>query len=197
MVIPMPAMQAPTRAPSAEWLGRLKVCVCGLWVAAVGRILFGNPGKALQLTFMAVSGTLILKDDEHLKNCHQALMTTPLEVCLAGRDGLACLTPFLFLAGITGVFDLMELFQVLSVESGGVEVFSPVHLLLLALSVFCEWGGVYLAWQMWKQGMDPAGGYAAPGNNAARYDSPDDEQPPAPRQQNFELFAGSGHRLGG
>lgn len=194
----MPAMPTPTHAPPPEWLARLKVCVIGLWIAAVGRILYGNPGKAFQLSFLAIAGTLMLKDDEHLRNCHSALMATPIEVCLAGRDGLACMGPFLMLAGLAGVFDLVQFFQVLSLMSQGVYVESNLHFVLLLLSVVCEWGGVYLAWQIWKIGMDPSGGYAAPGNQAARHDNYDDEQPEPYRQpQRFELFQGSGHRLGG
>jgi hypothetical protein len=202
MVIPVPIAQpdrgstAPPPAASVQKLEYLKFCVIGIWLCAVLRLFTGDAWGGLNTLFSAVAGTFLLKDDPQLSKVHNVLMETPLAVCAGRSAGFACLTPFMFMAGINGVLDFVKVLAG-TFEFGLGVLLVPTAIVLL-VTVTLQLVAVFVCWGVWKDIMGEVGGGGCqdPVLAAARRSDADEEAGAPNVNPNFVAFQGAGQQLG-
>lgn len=227
MVIPMGGLSGPMniRGPVPDEchqaVKRLKFTVLVMVGCVVGRIItatyMGFVGRdffnLLNLIFVIVMGTFVLKDDEHFKSGYNFLATSICQQCHeSGMGGLGCLMPFAMCCGLNFVLDL--LFRLAQAFDPQMQPYG----FFLAGSIFSQGIGAYVGYQMYKivrdngLGTGPdvemgAGGLGGLqggflGGGARQYqpaqqgmdESAQQAQTP---QSSFQPFGGSGQRLGG
>merc|ERR1719277_2148604 len=98
-----PQLSGPPTPEMQEKLHKIKFCVIGIFVAAVGRLCTGDiPFNEL---LCGINGVFLLRDDATVSTCYACLVSSPLGQCAGpGGGGLSCLMPFLFIASFNCVF---------------------------------------------------------------------------------------------
>jgi len=127
-----PPLNSPPTPEMLEALRKLRYCVMGIFVAAVGRFCTGDlPIAELSA---GISGVFMLKDDDSMQACYACLLNSPLSQCAGTRGGgLDCIMPFLWLASFNCIFLALRLF------TGG-----P----FLLVSFCFQFAGSVFAWQL-------------------------------------------------
>lgn len=213
----MPAIEGP---PTPEMVGHLsivKVSVIAVYFCAGARVFAGDPFGALNDVFASLFGTFLLKDDPHLAGCYRLLLETPIGTCGRG-GGLACLMPFMCMAGLNLVFGVLRVFSLLSRYGTLVPCnysFTCISPVLLAVSTAIQLVAVYQSWQVMKlMQVQASGGALRSGmyERTAAGPGSGGEGPPATRETgsgggpgiamnhlrgaSFQPFQGAGHTLG-
>mmetsp|Transcript_23417 Transcript_23417/g.61080 ORF Transcript_23417/g.61080 Transcript_23417/m.61080 type:complete len:221 (-) Transcript_23417:33-695(-) len=203
---------------AAQDFARLKYAVLAMGGTTAGRFIFSIPAGLLPGDFMNVLGivfafcigSFLLKEDEHLKRVYDCLASSIGQQCVErGMYGLQCLLPFLMINVLNTIFDLFSLYKM---------SIMPYGFFLLA-SVVAEGGAAYFAYSAFKVcrdmqpsqgtemegGMGGGSGYVQAGDagsartihsfGGSAQQEPDDAT--AQQAQSFQLFSGSGNRLGG
>eukprot|EP00425_Heterocapsa_triquetra_P011848 CAMPEP_0195146004 /NCGR_PEP_ID=MMETSP0448-20130528/170883_1 /TAXON_ID=66468 /ORGANISM="Heterocapsa triquestra, Strain CCMP 448" /LENGTH=182 /DNA_ID=CAMNT_0040184539 /DNA_START=24 /DNA_END=568 /DNA_ORIENTATION=- len=97
---PTPEMQ--------EKLRKIRFCVVGVFVAAVGRLCTGDvPFNEL---LCGIMGIFLLKGDDNVGTCYACLASSPVGLCAGpSGGGLGCLMPFLFISSFNCIFLALRL----------------------------------------------------------------------------------------
>lgn len=209
------AIDGPATPEMATKLVVVKWCVLAVYVCALGRLFAGDALGALNDFFAGLFGTFLMKEDPHLQGCYRCLHETPIGAL--GPGGLSCLMPYIFLAGINGIFGLVRVYTLLRAYgtlvpcSNELQCFLPA---LLAVSTVAQLVSVYYCWQVYKLQQVQAYGGAlragmyehTPGDSSGGDHAPADAPGAGGRGQNiqmnpfsansFQPFQGTGHQLG-
>mmetsp|Transcript_93084 Transcript_93084/g.216328 ORF Transcript_93084/g.216328 Transcript_93084/m.216328 type:complete len:244 (-) Transcript_93084:216-947(-) len=113
-------------------LRKIRFCVIGIFVAAVGRLATGDmPFNEL---LCGIGGVFLLRDDPWLIACYTCLASSPLGQCAGpSGGGLSCLMPFLFIASFNCIFLVFRL---------------PYGGPFILVSFCCQSMGAVLAWRL-------------------------------------------------
>lgn len=102
-------LNSPPTPEMLDSLRKLKYCVIGVFVAAVGRLCTGTVPFAELIC--GIVGVFMLKEDESLGTCYACLINSPLSQCAGpGGGGLGCVMPFLWIACFNCIFLALRLF---------------------------------------------------------------------------------------
>mmetsp|Transcript_13006 Transcript_13006/g.40859 ORF Transcript_13006/g.40859 Transcript_13006/m.40859 type:complete len:218 (-) Transcript_13006:86-739(-) len=205
-----PVMGPPTPEMLAK-LGLVKWCVIATYACAVGRFGAKDPFGALNDLFGGLFGTFLLREDPSLQACYRCLHESPLGAMSDG--GLACLLPYMFMAGLNGVFSalrvytILEKFGTLFPCSSRMVCFLPSWLCLSATAqlvavVFCwkvyklmqmqAFSGIYMHPGDVEMQGSSSGGAGQPGSTEASSSATTNPL----RATAFTPFQGTGHQLG-
>mmetsp|Transcript_116027 Transcript_116027/g.291884 ORF Transcript_116027/g.291884 Transcript_116027/m.291884 type:complete len:215 (-) Transcript_116027:64-708(-) len=214
MVIPMSApgmqLQGPPPQEAHEPMLRLKYSVLALAGFGALRLLLAVASGLLGLEFMgllnvffAVSmGAFILKDDPHFEKFYKCLSTTIFQMCAErGMGGMGCLMPFLMYDAINFVFDVLTRARFLGLGLYGVALFGCMA---------SEAASAYFAWCVYKVCQDSGPSAMEMGGGSDYVQASDGGNPRNPAMypgsgggggggggSEFQVFSGSGNRLGG
>mmetsp|Transcript_88439 Transcript_88439/g.250684 ORF Transcript_88439/g.250684 Transcript_88439/m.250684 type:complete len:210 (-) Transcript_88439:30-659(-) len=172
MAMGPPRLPGPLTPEMQAKLHKLRYCVVGIFVAAVGRLATGDiPFNEL---LCGINGVFLLRDDPGLATCYACLSSGPLgHFAGPGGGGLGCLMPFIFVASFNCLFLALRLFY------GG-----P-----FLLASFCsQAAGALLAWRL-NALVTLA---AAEGLGTG----PDQGQPLTTPLTQMQMFAGGGQEAG-
>lgn len=104
-----PPLTGPPTPEMQEKLWQIRVCVIGIFIAAVGRLATGD--VPLSELMCVLNGVFLLREDQWLVSCYACLANSPLGQCVGPQGGgIACLKPFLFVAAFNCVFLALRLF---------------------------------------------------------------------------------------
>mmetsp|Transcript_85184 Transcript_85184/g.264931 ORF Transcript_85184/g.264931 Transcript_85184/m.264931 type:complete len:238 (-) Transcript_85184:122-835(-) len=105
-----PPLAGPLTPEMRTKLHKIKFCVIGIFVAAVGRLATGDDMPFNEL-LCGVNGVFLLRDDPSLGTCYACLASSPLGHCAGPTGGgLSCLMPFLFVSSFNCIFLALRLF---------------------------------------------------------------------------------------
>ncbi|CAK9044994.1 unnamed protein product [Durusdinium trenchii] len=209
---PLPVLVGELTPEMQEKLRKIRFCVMGTFLAAIGRFCTGDiPVSEL---LCGIVGIFLLNEDPNVAPCYACLASSPLGQCSMGH-GLSCCLTYSFLAAMNSIFLMLKLL------TGG-----PFVL----VSFCCQASGAFLAMKLnalvsreellgagpggpgsfglqGLQGLMPPGGGAPPGGPPG---GPPPGSGPSPfggggggggasgaEMQPFQAFQGTGMRLGG
>ncbi|CAE8725319.1 unnamed protein product, partial [Polarella glacialis] len=143
-----PQISGPPTDEMLATLRHVKWCVLATYACVVGRFLADDPFGAINDLFGGLFGTFLLKEDPQLAGCYKCLQDSPLGSMSEG--GLGCLMPYLFMAGLNGIFSALRLYTIASRFgtllpcTSRLVCFLPIWLLGSCLS---QIGAASLCWQ--------------------------------------------------
>lgn len=146
-----PSIDGPPTPEMASKLNVVKFCVIAVYICALGRLFADDPFGALNDLFGGLFGTFLLKEDPHLSRCYNCLHDTP--VGALGPGGLPCLMPYMFLAGMNGIFGALRTYTLLRKYKTLFPCFDALNCIfpmLLLLSSVAQLISVYYCWQVYK-----------------------------------------------
>ena len=184
-----PGFGGPASADVLLSLRPVKWCVLGLWVCLIVRLVLQGPFNSISTLMSASTGTYLLMNDATLSRCYGVMYGSPLSICGAG--GLQCALPFIFIAALNSVFDLMVFISLLSIDR---TTYETVLALAIGATIACQIVAVYITYKTIKPIMSantaPGFSVANTGNVPTQYVSLDTTTVRQP------LFTGTAHRLG-
>ncbi|CAE7396507.1 unnamed protein product [Symbiodinium pilosum] len=177
---PAPISVGPPTPEMLEKMRRIRFCVIGTFVAAIGRFCTGD--IPINELLSGIVGIFLLSDDPNVAPCYACLAHSPLGQCTVGGHGLSCVMAYSFLAGLNAIFLTLKLFV------GG-----PFVLVSFA----CQGAGAYQGLKLHNQiNATLADGPMAPlQRNFPGPGAPGET--PGPQPPSFQAFQGTGMRLGG
>ncbi|CAE7821666.1 unnamed protein product [Symbiodinium sp. KB8] len=176
---PAPINVGPPTPEMLEKMRRIRFCVIGTFVAAVGRFCTGDVPYNEVLS--GCVGIFLLSDDPNVAPCYACLANSPLGQC---SHGLTCVMAYAFLSGINAIFLTLKLFV-----GGPFVLFSFV----------CQGAGAYQGLKLHNLvNANMADGPMAPlQRNFPGPGGPGPPETPGPQPPSFQAFQGTGMRLGG
>ena len=108
MAGPMQVVGPPT-PEMQEKLRKIRFCVIGTFIGAMGRFCTGD--TPVNDLLCAIVGIFLLNDDPNVAPCYACLASSPLGQCSMGGHGLSCAMTYAFLAGFNAIFLLFKLFS--------------------------------------------------------------------------------------
>lgn len=189
-----PSIDGPPTPEMANNLSVVKVCVIAIYACALGRLFADDPFGALNDLFGGLFGTFLLKEDPHLSRCYNCLLESP--VGALGQGGLTCLVPYMFLAGMNGIFGAVRAYTLVRRYHTMFPCFDALNCILpslLLVSSVAQLVSFYFCWRVYK--MMHLQGFGG-GLRTGMYEHPDlgvgdgAERPPNPA----DLGPGTGHR---
>ncbi|CAE7242058.1 unnamed protein product [Symbiodinium natans] len=185
---PAPINVGPPTPEMLEKMRRIRFCVIGTFMAAVGRFCTGD--IPINEILSGIVGIFLLSDDPNVAPCYACLANSPLGQCTVGGHGLSCVMAYSFLAGLNAIFLTLKLlvggpFVLVSFICQGAGAYQglKLHNLLNANMANVDGPmGPMLAGPMLQRG----------GNNFPGPQAPNEPQAPT-----FQAFQGTGMRLGG
>ena len=199
---PMQVVGPPT-PEMQEKLRKIRFCVIGTFLGAIGRFCTGD--TPVNDLLCAIVGIFLLNDDPNVAPCYACLASSPLGQCSMGGHGLSCAMTYAFLAGFNSIFLLFKLFAdgpfvFLSFGSQVCGCFLGMKLNAMVSAMMPE-----MAMPL-QGGLGPGGLGGPPGGMGPGWGGPLDGPPgPGPggpssgpsETQAFQAFRGTGMRLGG
>ena len=191
-----------------EKLRKIRFCVIGTFIAAIGRFCTGDIPVSELLS--GIVGIFLLNDDPNVAPCYACLASSPLGQCSMGH-GVGCALTYGFLAGMNSIFLMLKLFT------------GP----FILVSFCCQACGAFLGMKLNAlvsqeqiaqgligPGLGPVGPGLGPGLGPGPGGPPGPQTPFFPNQGNqgsqgnegpsrspetqpFQAFQGTGMRLGG
>eukprot|EP00930_Biecheleria_cincta_P102257 TRINITY_DN93943_c0_g1_i1.p1 TRINITY_DN93943_c0_g1~~TRINITY_DN93943_c0_g1_i1.p1 ORF type:complete len:242 (-),score=33.64 TRINITY_DN93943_c0_g1_i1:252-941(-) len=218
----LPNLAGPIPSELAHRRRMIKLCVFALLGSLAGKlmvgILLGKPsmvGSSINVILTVIIGIFLLNDDLHLKPAYDVMMQTCCQGCADQcQGGLTCLMAWGITNAINAFCDIFLSDYITRIVRGFSGVFSPENttggtftaamfflLCSYTLSLVAQTVGAFQAWRLQQEVRGMSEGYAGtPGNWSQEQDEPQANsgwglsQAPA---QNFQVFSGGGHRLGG
>ena len=99
---------APATPEMQEKLRKIRYCVIGTFIGAIGRFCTGD--TPVNDLLCAIVGIFLLNDDPNVAPCYACLASSPLGQCSMGGHGLGCAMTYAFLAGMNAIFLMVKLF---------------------------------------------------------------------------------------
>ena len=99
----------PATPEMQEKLRKIRFCVIGTFIGAIGRFCTGD--TPVNDLLCAIVGIFLLNDDPNVAPCYACLASSPLGQCSMGGHGLSCAMTYAFLAGFNAIFLLFKLFS--------------------------------------------------------------------------------------
>mmetsp|Transcript_84350 Transcript_84350/g.176549 ORF Transcript_84350/g.176549 Transcript_84350/m.176549 type:complete len:199 (-) Transcript_84350:105-701(-) len=193
----MPQLQGAPPPEAHGDLIRMKWSVLGLMGFGIGRFLFGMEIlNTLSIFLAVVQASFVLKDDPHMIRVYSCLSKSLFQSCAErGMEGLGCLFPFLLFNSINVVMDILL---------RSVYIFAGLYGMMLLGTIGCGAASSYYAWKVYKVCQDGVSNSMEmeSGSNYVQADDNHNNAPNSyaaggPGSPGFEVFSGSGNRLGG
>lgn len=219
-----PNLNGPIPGELAHRRRMIKLCVFALCACLAGKIivaiLLAKPtmiGSSINIALTAIIGIFLLNDDLHFKPVYDFMMQTCCQGCADQcQGGLTCLMAWGITNAINVFCDIFLSDQITHILKGFPSVFSPdnnrgatftaaMFLLLCSYtaSLIAQTVGAFQAWRVQQEVRGLSEGFAGtPGNWSQEQNEPQANASSgwglsmAPAQ-NFQVFSGGGHRLGG
>lgn len=103
---PLPVLVGELTPEMQEKLRKIRFCVMGTFLAAIGRFCTGDiPVSEL---LCGIVGIFLLNEDPNVAPCYACLASSPLGQCSMGH-GLSCCLTYSFLAAMNSIFLMLKL----------------------------------------------------------------------------------------